>query len=93
MADFGDYQILPALKNNKKQQKLEVWLKSIKMLEYCDNFLDAGYESLDHILMQVGFQDLPFDDKLLREHLFIGDEKDRSEILKQIETRKFQHIG
>ena len=80
--------MLPSLKNSNNYPKLEVWLKSIGMLEYFDNFLDAGYESLGNILMQIGFPDCPFDDKLLKDHLGISDEKDRNELLKHVETCK-----
>ena len=80
--------MLPALKNKRNYPTLEAWLKSISMLEYYDNFLDAGYDSVENILIQIGFPDVPFNDRLLSDELFISDENDRGVILKHVENCK-----
>lgn len=85
---MGEVDRPPLLRCVKEYPAMEDWLKKIGMHEYYQNFIDAGYETLEYVIMQVGFADIPFNERFLKDELFISNEKHRKEIMKHLNHRK-----
>ena len=77
--DFPFEQVF--FKNNRSIQR---WLQKEGMIKYANNFIDAGYQSFELLLIQMASK-YKINDKILKNDIFINNEDDRKSILKSLE--------
>ena len=75
-------------KNNRSIQR---WLNREELSKYINNFIDAGYQSLELLLIQMASK-YKINEQILREELFIYNEEDINKILKSLVTNSEKYI-
>ena len=75
-------------KNNGSIQK---WLNKEELSKYINNFIDAGYQSLELLLIQMASK-YKINKEILREELFIYNEDDINKILKSLSINSEKYI-
>ena len=85
--DFPFEQVY--FKNNGSILK---WLEKEGLSRYNKNFLDAGYQSLELLLVQM-VSKFKIDDSILKNDLFIFSDKARSKIIASLETNSLKYMN
>ena len=75
-------------KNNRSIQR---WLNKEELSKYINNFIEAGYQSLELLLIQMASK-YKINEQILREELFIYNEEDINKILKSLVTNSEKYI-
>ena len=75
-------------KNNRSIQK---WLNKEELSKYVNNFIDAGYQSLELLLIQMASK-YKINEQILKEELFIYNEDDINKILKSLIKNSEKYI-
>ena len=75
-------------KNNRSIQK---WLNNEGLSKYINNFLDAGYQSFELLLIQMASK-YKINEKILREEISIFNEEDIKKILKSLEENAQKYV-
>ena len=73
--------------NNRSIQK---WLHKEKLSKYINNFINAGYQSLELLLIQMASK-YKINDKILKNEIHINNEEDRKNILKYLEENSSKY--
>ena len=68
------------------------WLEKEGLSRYNKNFLDAGYQSLELLLVQM-VSKYKIDDSILKNDLFIFSDKARSKIIASLETNSLKYMN
>jgi hypothetical protein len=74
-------------KNNGSIQK---WLNKEKLQKYINNFINAGYQSLELLLIQMASK-FKMNDEILKNDIHINNEEDRKIILKSLEENSLKY--
>ena len=77
--DFPFEQVF--FKNNRSIQK---WLYKERLSKYINNFINAGYQSLELLLIQMASK-YKLNDKILKNDIGIYNDEDRKKILESLE--------
>ena len=85
--DFPFEQVY--FKNNGSILK---WLEKEGLSRYNKNFLDAGYQSLELLLVQM-VSKFKIDDSILKNDLFIFSDKARKKIIASLETNSLKYMN
>ena len=64
------------------------WLTCLGYEEYLQNFIDSGFDDLEFIVLQIGFEERPFDDSILKDEIGIDDYRIRKDMLKRLRISK-----
>ena len=75
-------------KNNRSIQR---WLNKEGLPKYINNFIDAGYQSLELLLIQMASK-YKINDKILHNDLNITNDEDRKNILKSLENNCGKYV-
>ena len=75
-------------KNNRSIQK---WLNKEELSKYINNFIDAGYQSLELLLIQMASK-YKITEQILRNEIFINNEEDIKKIIKSLETNSEKYV-
>ena len=84
--DFPFEQVF--FKNNRSIQK---WLKREGLQKYIKNFIDAGYQSLELLLIQMASK-YKMNDKILKNEINIINDDDRKKILDSLEKNSEKYV-
>ena len=84
--DFPFEQVF--FKNNLSIQR---WLNKEGFPKYIHNFIDAGYQSLELLLIQMASK-YKINEKILKNEIFIIDDEDRISILKSLENNSEKYV-
>jgi len=68
------------------------WLEKEGLSKYNKNFLDAGYQSLELLLVQM-VSKYKIDDSILKNDLFIFNDKARKQIIASLETNSIKYMN
>ena len=74
-------------KNNRSIQK---WLYKERLSKYINNFIDAGYQSLELLLIQMASK-YKLNDKILKNEIFIYNDEDRKNLLDSLEKNSAKY--
>ena len=74
-------------KNNRSIQK---WLYKERLSKYISNFIDAGYQSLELLLIQMASK-YKLNDKILKNEIGIYNEEDRKNLLDSLEKNSAKY--
>ena len=85
--DFPFEQVY--FKNNKSIQK---WLNKEGLSQYNKNFIEAGYQSLELLLIQMASK-YKINEKILKEDIYIINDEDRKKILKSLIINSEKYIN
>ena len=83
--DFPFEQVF--FKNNRSIQK---WLYKERLSKYINNFIDAGYQSLELLLIQMASK-YKLNDKILKNDIHIYNDEDRKNILDSLEKNSAKY--
>ena len=75
-------------KNNRSIQR---WLNKEELTKYINNFLEAGYQSLELLLIQMASK-YRINEKILKEELYINNDEDINKILKSLEINSEKYV-
>jgi len=67
-----------------KLPKMEDWLFSMKMTKYLENFVSAGFDSYEFLLMMMCSEHFMLNDMKLKNDVKIEEYEDRNEILTRL---------
>ena len=70
-------------KNDRNLNKLNEWLKALKIENYLDNFIKSGYHSIELMLLQMESQN-PITDDILKDEIGITKMGHRSRIINKL---------
>ena len=85
--DFPNEQVY--FKNNNS---IQTWLNKEGLSKYINNFINAGYQSLDLLLIQMASK-YKISDKILKNDIHIMNDEDRKIILKSLEKNSENYIN
>ena len=75
-------------KNNRSIQK---WLNEEGLSKYINNFIDAGYQSFELLLIQMASK-YKINEKILREEILVFNDEDLKKILKSLEENSEKYV-
>ena len=75
-------------KNNRSIQR---WLNKEELTKYINNFLEAGYQSLELLLIQMASK-YRINEKILKDELYINNDEDINKILKSLEINSEKYV-
>ena len=75
-------------KNNSSIQK---WLNEEGLSKYINNFIDAGYQSFELLLIQMASK-YKINEKILREEILVFNDEDLKKILKSLEENSEKYV-
>ena len=75
-------------KNNKSIQK---WLNEEGLTKYINNFIDAGYQSFELLLIQMASK-YKINEKILREEILVFNDEDLKKILKSLVENSEKYV-
>ena len=84
--DFPFEQVY--FKNNKSIPR---WLNREELPQYINNFIEAGYQSFELLLIQMASK-YKIDDQILKEEICIINDEDRKKILKSLEINSELYV-
>lgn len=84
--DFPFEQVF--FKNNRSIQK---WLSKEGLQKYISNFINAGYQSLELLLIQMASK-YKINDKILKNEIHIVNDEDRKNILNSLEKNSERYV-
>jgi len=76
-----------------KLPSLEVWLKSIKMEKYQENFVETGFDNYEFMILMMCNEHLMLNDMKLKNDLKIMEYDDRNEILTKLYRDRYNIIN
>ena len=76
----------------KNNRSIHRWLNKEGLSKFINNFIDAGYQSFELLLIQMASK-YKINEKILKEELFIFNEEDLKKILKSLETNSEKYIN
>jgi len=76
-----------------KLPSLDVWLRSMKMEKYQENFIETGYENYEFIILLMCNEYLMLNDMRLKNDLGIAEYDDRNEILTRLYRDRYNIIN
>ena len=76
-----------------KLPSLDVWLKSIKMERYQENFVETGFDNYEFMILMMCNEHLMLNDMKLKNDLKIMEYDDRNEILTKLYRGKLDFWG
>ena len=71
---------------------MRVWLKKNRFEDLAESFQDAGYESLEQVLMQLQFGEIKLDDTFIAKQLGVTDAERRRKVLSQLKQGKPSNV-
>ena len=75
-------------KNNRSIQR---WLNKEELTKYINNFLEAGYQSLELLLIQMASK-YRINEKILKDELYKNNDEDINKILKSLEINSEKYV-
>ena len=73
-------------------KSIEKYLEKLNMSKYYENFLNAGYSSIELLLIQMASK-FKLNEKILEKELLINDEEDRKKILKYLNINSKKYVA